>query len=52
LSSEDGGKHEIVLEERNGQQVDRISLMQEEEASFPLLEPLFAWHLDFILETL
>src|SRR2546422_8103261 len=40
------------MEERNGWQVDRMLLTREEEASLPLLEPLFARHLDLILETL
>jgi len=40
------------MEERNGRQVDRMLLTREEEASLPLLEPLFARHLDLILETL
>lgn len=40
------------MEERDGQQEDRMLLTREEEASLPLLEPLFARHLDIILETL
>jgi signal transduction histidine kinase len=40
------------MEERDGRQEDRMLLTQEEEASLPLLEPLFARHLDLILETL
>lgn len=40
------------MEERDGRQEDRTLLTREEEASLPLLEPLFARHLDLILETL
>ncbi len=40
------------MEERDGRQVDSMLLTREEEASLPLLEPLFARHLDLILETL
>jgi signal transduction histidine kinase len=40
------------MEERDGRQDDRMLLTQEEEASLPLLEPLFARHLDLILERL
>lgn len=40
------------MEERDGRQVDRMLLTREEEASLPLLEPLFTRHLDLILETL
>ena len=40
------------MEERDGRQEDRMLLTREEEASLPLLEPLFARHLDLILETL
>jgi signal transduction histidine kinase len=40
------------MEERNGRQVERMLLTREEEASIPLLEPLFTRHLDLILETL
>lgn len=39
-------------EERDGHQEDRMLLTREEEASLPLLEPLFTRHLDLILETL
>jgi signal transduction histidine kinase len=47
----DGEEREIVMEERDGRQEDRMLLTREEEASLPLLEPLFARHLDLILET-
>jgi signal transduction histidine kinase len=40
------------MEEREGRQENGTVLTQEEEASLPLLEPLFARHLDRILETL
>ncbi len=40
------------MEERDGRQEDGMLLTREEEASLPLLEPLFARHLDLILETL
>ena len=40
------------MEERNGRQENRVLLTREEEASLRLLEPLFARHLDLILETL
>lgn len=40
------------MEERDGRQEDRMLLTREEEASLPLLEPLFSRHLDLILETL
>lgn len=40
------------MEELDGRQVDRMLLTREEEASLPLLEPLFTRHLDLILETL
>ena len=40
------------MEERDDRQEDRMLLTREEEASLPLLEPLFARHLDLILETL
>ena len=40
------------MEERDGRQVHRMLLTREEEASLPLLEPLFARHLRLILETL
>lgn len=40
------------MEERDGREEDRMLLTREEEASLPLLEPLFARHLDLILETL
>ncbi len=40
------------MEERDGRQEDRMLLTREEEASLSLLEPLFARHLDLILETL
>jgi signal transduction histidine kinase len=40
------------MEERDGRQEDRMLLTREEEASLPLLEPLFARHLDLIFETL
>ena len=40
------------MEERDGREVDRMLLTREEEASLPLLEPLFARHLELILETL
>jgi signal transduction histidine kinase len=40
------------MEERDGRQEDGMLLTLEEEASLPLLEPLFARHLDLILETL
>jgi signal transduction histidine kinase len=48
----DGEEWEIVMEERDGRQENGTLLTQEEEASLPLLEPLFARHLDRILETL
>ena len=38
--------------ERDGREEDRMLLTPEEEASLSLLEPLFARHLDRILETL
>lgn len=40
------------MEERDGRQENGTLLTQEEEASLPLLEPLFARHLDRILENL
>jgi len=40
------------MEERDSRQENGTLLTQEEEASLPLLEPLFARHLDRILETL
>ena len=40
------------MEARDDRQEDRMLLTQEEEAALPLLEPLFARHLDIILETL
>ena len=40
------------MEARDGRQDDRMLLTGEEEASLPLLEPLFTRHLDLILETL
>jgi len=40
------------MKERDGREEDRMLLTREEEASLPLLEPLFARHLDLILETL
>jgi signal transduction histidine kinase len=40
------------MEEREGRQEDRMLLTREEEASLSLLEPLFARHLDLILDTL
>ena len=40
------------MEERDGREEDRMLLTREEEASLPLLEPLFARHLGPILETL
>ena len=40
------------MEEQDGRQEDRMLLTREEEASLPLLEPLFARHLDLVLETL
>lgn len=40
------------MEERDGRQEDSMLLTREEEASLPLLEPLFARHFDLILETL
>jgi signal transduction histidine kinase len=48
----DGEEQEIVMEERDGRQENGALLTQEEEATLPLLEPLFARHLDLILETL
>ena len=40
------------MEERDGRQENGTLLTREEEASLPLLQPLFARHLDLILETL
>lgn len=40
------------MEERDGRQENGTLLTREEEASLPLLESLFARHLDLILETL
>lgn len=40
------------MDARDGRQADRMLLTQEEEAALPLLEPVFARHLDLILETL
>lgn len=40
------------MKERDGREEDRMLLTREEEASLPLLKPLFARHLDLILETL
>lgn len=41
------------MEERDGREEDRTMLLtREEQASLPLLEPLFTRHLDLILETL
>jgi signal transduction histidine kinase len=48
----EGEKKEIVMEERDGRQENGTLLTQEEEASLPLLEPLFVRHLAPILETL
>jgi signal transduction histidine kinase len=48
----DGEEKENVMEVRDGRQEDRMLLTREEEASLPLLEPLFARHLGLILETL
>ena len=45
-------KQEIVMEDRDGRQDERILLTQEEEASLTLLEPLFARHRDLIFENL
>jgi signal transduction histidine kinase len=49
LSDEGNGD---VIEERDGRQENGMLLTLEEEASLPLLEPLFACHLDLILENL
>lgn len=40
------------MDARDGRQEDRMLLTREEEASLPLLEPLFTRHLDLILETM
>jgi len=48
----DGEEREIVMEERDGRQENGMLLTREEEVSLRLLEPLFARHLDLILETL
>jgi signal transduction histidine kinase len=40
------------MDARDGRQDARMLLTQEEEASLPLLKPLFVYHLDHILETL
>jgi signal transduction histidine kinase len=52
LSGEEAGKQEVVMEERDGRQDDRMLLTQEEEDSLTLLEPLFARHRDLIFEIL
>jgi signal transduction histidine kinase len=52
LGGEEVGEEEIVMEERDSRQDDRMLLTQEEEASLTLLEPLFARHRDVIFEIL